>query len=93
MAKSLEVTQSHTLPPEEARTRMERLLDGLHKQYGLRTSWIDATRASVEGKGVKGTASLGEGRVAVQVSLSLPASMMASKIDKALRETLEREFA
>jgi len=92
MAKSLEVNQPHGLSPEEARGRMERLLESLQKQYGLRTSWVDSTRASVEGKGVKGTAALGSGQVSVRVSLSLPASMMASKIDKALRETLEKEF-
>lgn len=92
MAKSLEVSQPHSLSAEEARGRMERLLGRLEEQYGLRTSWVGDTEASVEGKGVKGTATLGSDQVAVRVSLSLPASMMASKIDKALRETLAKEF-
>jgi putative polyhydroxyalkanoate system protein len=93
MAKHIEVSQSHSLSPEDARQRMTTLLGRLEEKYGLSTSWVGDTEARVEGKGVAGCASLAAGSVSVTADLSLPASMLAGRIEKALREALEKEFS
>jgi putative polyhydroxyalkanoate system protein len=92
MAKHIEMSQPHQLSTSEARGRMTRLLAQLEEKYGLSTSWSSEKEARVEGKGVQGSAVLSDDSVSVSAQLTLPASLIAGKIEQALRDALQKEF-
>lgn len=91
MAK-IDVTQSHSLPIEEAKLRMEKVQAELTQKYGLSFSWEGDRRVQVSGKGVKGTIQLTETQVSVNLDLSFILTPVKGKIESRLREQLVEQL-
>ena len=85
----INIERSHNLTIDEARTKAKDVEQKLQERYGLRTSWSGDT-VSIEGKGVKGTLSISEGKVVVELKLGLALRMFAKKIEDSIGRSLDR---
>lgn len=88
----IDVSQSHSLTPAEAKARMEKVQAELTQKYGLAFTWEGDARLKVSGKGVKGTIDLSPTQVVVSLDLSLLLSPVKGKIESRLREQLSEQL-
>ena len=100
----VQVAHAHAFAPEEARKRVERLMDDLATKfpgYNLQRSWTDESRQRVtfsfskEGKGQGGgSAQLGEGRVEVELEAmyNLPFLVPVVFAQKLVRDTVTKSL-
>jgi putative polyhydroxyalkanoate system protein len=91
MAK-VEMKRSHKLANDEAKKRVDALAATLQQKYGLTGTW-SGNRYDFKRTGVTGCVLLSEGQVAVEVNLSMLLSPIKSKVEQAIREKLDKEFA
>ncbi len=92
MAKSIKVTRPHKTTAEGARQKLRALAGEIESRYGLSVSWKGDV-AHVSGRGVKkGTASVDERNVTVDLSLGMPASLVASKIEAGIEKAISEQF-
>lgn len=91
MAK-IDVTQSHSLPAAEARTRMQKVQAELTEKYGLTFTWEGDSQVKVSGKGVKGTIQLSASQVSVLLDLSLLLTPLKGTIESRLRQQLAEQL-
>lgn len=85
----IRIERTHELSLETARDKAKAVELKLQERYGLRTAWNGNT-VNIEGKGVKGTLSLSEGKVVVDLKLGLAARMFAKKIEDSIGRALDR---
>jgi putative polyhydroxyalkanoate system protein len=92
MAKNIQVVRTHSLPPDDARARLDALAGELEQKYGLRFSpWAGNQR---EGKrtGARGKVTVEATRVTVDVEVSslipIPESKIRASIEKRLDAAL-----
>lgn len=92
MAKSLKVSRPHKTTAESARQKLKALASEIESRYGLSVSWKGDV-AHVSGRGVKeGTASVDDRNVTVELSLGMPASLVASKIEAGIEKAIAEQF-
>jgi putative polyhydroxyalkanoate system protein len=87
MAK-LNIEQSHALPLDEVKKRLEDLANRLAAKYGIDAKWLSDREAALKRTGVSGTIKLDEAKVAVLLDLSFALLPMKGKI----QERIEREL-
>ncbi len=89
----ISVSRSHTLDMEEAKRRIEKIGNDLEQKHGLKGNWRSADTYEFKRTGVSGKVRLSDGRVDVDVDLSMLLSPLKDKIRQKLEEGLERELA
>ena len=87
MAK-LNIEQSHALPIDEVKRRLQELADRLSAKYGIDARWTSDREAALKRTGVSGTIKVGDDKVAVLLDLSFALIPMKGKI----QERIEREL-
>jgi putative polyhydroxyalkanoate system protein len=87
MAK-LHIEQSHALPLDDVKTRLQSLADRLSEKYGIEARWVGDREASLKRTGVSGKIQLAEDKVSVLLDLSFALLPMKGKI----KERIEREL-
>jgi putative polyhydroxyalkanoate system protein len=92
MAK-LSIEQTHKLPHEEVRKRLEDLAARLSEKYGIDARWTSEREATVKRTGVSGTIQCGEGKVTVTLDLSFALLPLKGKIDERIRKELATTLA
>lgn len=85
----LNIEQSHTLPLDEAKKRLQALADRLAGKYGIEASWISPTEATVKRTGVTGKITCGTERVTVALDLSFMLSPLKDKVESRVRDELK----
>ena len=86
MAK-LSIEQSHALPLDEVRKRLQELADRLSEKYGIAATWISEREANVKRTGVTGKIACTENKVTVNLDISFVLSPLKDKIhDRVTRE-------
>lgn len=93
MAKSVRVSRPHNTTAEAALQKLRGLAGDIESKYGLSVSWKGDV-AHVGGKGVKSgsTASVDGKNVTVDLSLGMPASLVASKIEDGIEKAIKQHF-
>ena len=92
MAKSVRVSRPHKTTAEEARTKLRNLAGHIESSYGLKVTWKGDV-AHVSGRGVKrGTASVDDRSVTIDLSLGMPASLVAGKIESGIEKAITEQF-
>jgi putative polyhydroxyalkanoate system protein len=81
---SIRFHHHHTLGPGEARQRLQQLMDRFSRKYGFHVRWEQEGRASVKGRGVKGSLELKNGQVRLDLNLSFLLSPFKSKIEEGI---------
>ncbi len=87
MAK-LNIEQTHALPLDEVRRRLQELADRLSAKYGIDAKWTNDREAKLKRTGVSGTITVAETKVAVLLDLSFALIPLKGKI----QERIEREL-
>lgn len=92
MAKNIRIQRAHPLGRERAIQRLTELGDEIHRRYGVRVDQ-HGDRATVDGKGVAGFVSVDEDNIHVDLSLGMPASLIAGKIEQGIHKAIDDHFS
>lgn len=94
MAKSLRVSRPHNTTADAALSKLKALAGDIESKYGLSVSWKGDV-AHISGRGVKSgsTASVDGSKVTVDLSLGMPASLVAGKIESGIEKAMAQHFA
>jgi len=92
MAK-ISMRRNFTMTDEDARRKLEGVASQLKDKYQVEGHWEGKRYQIDRGPGVKGYVELQTGLVAIELDLSLPASLLKGKIESRLKETLDKELA
>lgn len=87
---SIRYSHHHALDPGEARQRLQQLMDRFSRRYGFHVRWEREGRASVRGRGVKGSLELRNGHVLLDLDLSFLLSPFKSKIEEGIVRQIEQ---
>jgi len=90
MAK-INVTQSHSLPVETARTRAVEIFESYKSKFGVNSRWEGNTLV-LSGSGFDGQALITDGKIDVNVNLGLAASLFKGQVESTLKSELEKKF-
>jgi putative polyhydroxyalkanoate system protein len=85
----LNIEQTHNLPLEEVKKRLQSLADRLSTKYGIDAAWTSATEASVKRTGVTGKITCTDSKVTVFLDLSFVLSPVKDKVENRVRKELE----
>ena len=79
-----------TLQRDEARRRLQGLMERFGEQYGFTCRWTDDTRVDVKGRGVSGWMTVGSDAVSLELNLSLLLSPFKSRIEDGISRKIEQ---
>lgn len=86
----ISITKNHSLGLDVARERIEKMSDELQQKYGIKSSWAGNV-ANLSGTGLKkGTVSLSESNVVVEISLGMLARAMKGKIEEQINAQFDK---
>ena len=88
---SIRIRRRHTDNQDDARKKIEDAIGPQVAKFGLKKTW-DGDTLKVSGKGVKGTLTVGDGDININMKLGMPASMFSSKIENELNSELNKAF-
>jgi putative polyhydroxyalkanoate system protein len=91
---AIDISRSHSLGLDEAKTRAEKLAEGLKSKMGLGYSW-DADRIRFKGdggaaKGVTGTMSVTDSSIRIEIDLPFMMKPMKGMISGKVNEQLDK---
>lgn len=89
----LQIEQSHSLPLEEVKKRLQDLADSLAAKYGIEANWVSETEANVKRTGVTGKILCTAEKVSVFLDLSFVLSPMRDKVESRVRQKLSECLA
>ena len=87
----IHIIKNHQLSLTEAKQVALKVADDLQKQYGLKGEWLGNV-LKFQKTGVKGQLSVAETNIDVQLSLSLPLSLMRRAIQSEIERNLDKIF-
>lgn len=90
MAK-IQIERNHTKSVADVKAGIDSMMDRM-KAMGVDTRWEGDT-LHVKGTGVKGTVDVTGAKVAVNLDLGMPASLMKGKIEEKIRQGLDSKLA
>ena len=90
MAK-IKLEQNHAKPVADVKSGIDAMMERM-KSMGVETTWKGDT-LHLSGSGVKGTVDVSASKVAVNLDLSLPVSLMKGKIEEKIKRGLETKLA
>ena len=91
MAKSVYVRRPHHTTAAEAQSKLASLTSHLETRYGVNIL-LSGAMATVKGRGVKGSASVDDTHVTVDLKLGMPASLVAGKIEDGVNRSIDEHF-
>lgn len=86
---TINISRKHPFSLDEARTRVDKLREGLKAKLGIDAQW-QGDELKIDGKGAKGKVSVTEECVDVNLKLSFLLSAMAPKIEAKIQEGLDK---
>src|SRR5262249_50987742 len=84
----LTIEQTHALPLDEVKKRLQALADRLSAKYGIEAQWISDREASVKRTGVSGKITCGDTKVTVFLDLSFLLSPLKDRGENRVRQEL-----
>ena len=92
MAK-LNIEQTHALPVDEVKKRLQALADKLAEKYGINAKWVSDREAEVKRTGVSGKITCTDAKVTVFLDLSFMLNPLKEKIENRVRNELQQALA
>ncbi len=92
MAKSVFVRRPHGTTAEQAQAKLADLSNALESRYGISIS-LTGGNATVKGRGVKGSATVDDTNVTIDLKLGMPASLVAGKIEQGVHKAIDEHFS
>lgn len=88
----IQVERAHTLGKDGARAKAEKLAHQLQERYGLQPSWSGDT-LNLKRSGVKGTLTVAEDSLRIEVELGLLMSAMSGTIQSEIEKALDKSLS
>ena len=82
--------QDHDLSEDEARQRVEALMDRFGEKYRFTARWTNERRATVSGRGVRGLVELGQKFVRMELSLPFFLLPLRTRIEQGMAREVSR---
>lgn len=92
MAK-LNIEQTHALPLDEVKKRLEAVAEKLSAKYDIQAQWVSDREASLKRTGVTGKITLDDKKVAIFLDLSFALLPLKGKIEERVRGELQKALA
>ncbi len=92
MAK-LTIEQTHTLPVDEVKKRLQTLADRLSQKYGIAAKWTSDREADIKRTGVSGKITCSDAKVTVFLDLSFVLNPLKEKIETRVKSELQNALA
>src|SRR5579864_2648829 len=89
----LTITQAHSLPLDQVKTRLEALSNRLSEKYGITAKWVAPDRAQVSRTGVTGSISIGQNQVTVALDLNFMLTPLKDKVQNRVQRELREALA
>lgn len=89
---NVKVERDHALGAEIAATRIKQIEPKLKERYGVTLDW-KGTSADIKGKGVSGTVTVEDARVALDLKLGLMLKPLAGKIREGIEKQVDQALA
>lgn len=93
MAKKIAMKHAHHLTREEACAKLKELTTLISERYKVQIQMACENRADVTGRGVNGYAQVDESQAEIDLSVGLPASLVAGRIESTIEEYMAKYFA
>lgn len=93
MAKKITVERPYSLSLEDAKAKLRELATLIADRYKVNVNMQNEERATVEGRGVSGFASVANGKAAIDLELGLLARPFAGKIETTIQDYIAKYFA
>jgi putative polyhydroxyalkanoate system protein len=87
------VTRPHSFPPDEAKRRVERVVDELRGKYPITAEWDGDSRMSFEAMGVSGNIEIRSDEIAVAVDKSFWVPISDDQLEGAINKALDKGLA
>ena len=88
MAK-LNIEQTHALPVDEVKKRLQALADRLSEKYGISARWTSDREAEIKRTGVSGKITCNDSKVTVFLDLSFVLNPLKEKIETRVKKELQ----
>ena len=88
---SIDITQPHTLPMPEARSRIDRVAARMREKFDTDSHW-DGDTLRFARTGVKGSIALAAQSVLVHADLGLMLTPLKGVVEQEIRRKLQEEF-
>jgi putative polyhydroxyalkanoate system protein len=85
----LNIEQTHSLPLDEVKKRLQGLADRLGTKYGIDANWVSEREATLKRTGVSGKITCEDSKVTVFLDLSFVLSPMKDKVESRVRQELQ----
>jgi putative polyhydroxyalkanoate system protein len=89
----IQVTRAHGLPPDEARRRVEQVVDELRGKHSISSEWESDTRMSISAMGVTGAIELRPDEIAVTVEKSFWVPISDEQLEATIVRALDKGLA
>jgi putative polyhydroxyalkanoate system protein len=89
----IHVVRPHALGREEARRRVDQVIEGLQHKYPLTTAWLDEDHLSLKAAGVDGEVAVTDDAIEVTITLGFMASMFKDTIEGEIASAFGRGLA
>ncbi len=86
------VSKKHNLSVGEAKKKVDIFADSIQKKYNITGEW-SGDRYNFKRTGASGFVRVTEGKIAIEVDLSLMLAPLKSKVEDRVRQTLDKELA
>jgi putative polyhydroxyalkanoate system protein len=87
------VTRSHPFPPDEAKTRVERVVEELAQKYSMTSEWQGDDKMAISAMGVSGQIELRASEIVVSVEKSFWVPVSDEQIEASINKALDRGLA
>ncbi len=92
MAKKISVERPYTLSLDDAKAKLRELTSMIAERYKVNVNMQNDERATVDGRGVSGFASVAGGKATVDLELGLLARPFAGKIESTIQDYIAKYF-
>lgn len=89
----IHVVRSHALGREEARRRVDRVIEELQQKFPFTTAWLDDGLLSLKASGVDGEVAVRDDAVEVTITLGFMAAMFKDTIEGTIHSAFGRGLA
>jgi len=86
----IRISRPHSLAPDEARRRVERVVDELRGKYSLTSEWESDQRMAISAMGVAGHIDLAEDEILVTVERSFWVPISDEQLESAINRAFDK---
>jgi putative polyhydroxyalkanoate system protein len=89
----IRITRAHAFAPDEAKRRVEQVVEELRGKYSMTSEWESDTRMAISAMGVAGHIEVAPDEIAVALDKSFWVPVSDEQLETAVNRALDKGFA